>query len=166
MIKWLSIFLQTAVSAIRSRRDLAFENLLLRQQLVVMKQTHSQLSIFPADRQFWVFTSRLWPNWRGALHIVKPDTVIATRPPWQNPYVERVIGSIRRERLNHTNILRERHLRRVIGNYVRYYNNARTHLSLDKDAPVGRSVHPPEVGSIVSKSHCGGLHHKYLRAAA
>jgi len=305
-----------------------------------MKQTQSRPSISPADRQFWVLASRLWPKWRGALHIVKPDTVIrwhrkgfrrcwsrksrpkgrpqvdveirklirrmssanplwgaprihgeilklglvvseatvsrymvkhrrppsqswrtflenhaadivaidfltvptatfrvlfvlvilshdrrkilytnatehptaawtaqqileaiglddvpqyllhdrdaiygalfsrrvtsvglsevstAPRSPWQNPYVERVIGSIRRECLDHTIILGERHLRRVTGNYVRYYNKARTHLSLDKDAPDGRPVQPPGVGSIVSTSHCGGLHHEYLRSAA
>lgn len=76
MTKWLSVFLQSAVSAIRSRRDLAFENLLLRQQLAVMKQTQSRPSISQADRQFWAFASRLWPNWRDALLIVKPDTVI------------------------------------------------------------------------------------------
>jgi transposase InsO family protein len=94
------------------------------------------------------------------------EVATAPRSPWQNPYVERVIGSIRRECLNHTIILGERHLRRVIGNYVQYYNKARTHLSLDKDAPVGCPVHPPDVGSIVSRSHCGGLHHEYVRAAA
>jgi putative transposase len=94
------------------------------------------------------------------------EVVTAPRSPWQNPYVERVIGSIRRECLNHTIILGERHLRRVIGNYVGYYNRVRTHLSLDKDAPVRRPVHPPDFGSIVSRSHCGGLHHEYLRAAA
>ena len=90
------------------------------------------------------------------------EVVTARRSPWQNPYVERVIGSIRREGLDHTIILEERHLRRVMGRYVRYYNEARTHLSLDKDAPGGRPVCPPEVGSIVSKPHFAGLHHEYL----
>ena len=94
------------------------------------------------------------------------EVVTAPRSPWQNPYVERVIGSIRRECLNHTIILGERHLRRVVGNYVRYYNGARTHLSLVKDAPVPRPVHLPVLGPVVSRRHCGGLHHEYLRAAA
>ena len=340
MTKWLSLSLHFLNSVIRSRRDLAFENLLLRQQLAVMKRNCSRPPISRADRMFWVFVSRIWANWRDVLHIVRPDTVVrwhrmgfrrywarksrtrgraqvnveiralirrmsvanslwgaprihgeilklglivseatvskymirhrrppsqtwrsflenhaadivaidfltvptatfrilfvmvilshdrrkilhtnatehptaawtgqqvieavglndapkyllrdrdaiygalfnrktasvglneavtAPRSPWQNPYVERVIGSIRRECLNHTIILGERHLRRVIGNYVHYYNNARTHLSLEKDAPSRRSVHRPEAGSIVSRRHCGGVHHEYLRAAA
>ncbi len=94
------------------------------------------------------------------------EVVTAPWSPWQNPYVERVIGSIRRECLDHTIIVGERHLRRVVGNYVQYYNKARTHLSLDKDAPAYRQTHLPEIGSIRSKPHCGGLHHEYLRAAA
>ncbi len=340
MTKWLSIFLQSLISVFQSRRDLAFENLLLRQQLAVMKQSCQRPSLSPADRRFWALASRVWPKWRDALHIVQPDTVIrwhreafrrywthkskrkgrpqldadirmlirqmcqanplwgaprihgellklginiseatvskymtrdrrppaqswrsflenhakdivamdfltvptatfrvlfvlvilshdrrkilhtnatehptaawtarqlleaigtddvpryllrdrdaiygalfrrqvasiglnevvtAPRSPWQNPYVERVIGSIRRECLNHTIILGERHLRRVVGNYVRYYNGARTHLSLVKDAPVPRPVHLPVLGPVVSRRHCGGLHHEYLRAAA
>ena len=94
------------------------------------------------------------------------EVTTAPRSPWQNPYVERVIGSIRRECLDHTIILGERHLRRVVGNFVRYYNKTRTHLSLEKHGPAMRAVHPPNRGPIVSKEHCGGLHHEYLRAAA
>ena len=94
------------------------------------------------------------------------EVVTAPRSPWQNPYVERVIGSIRRECLDHTIIVGERHLRRVVRNYVRYYNGVRTHLSLEKDAPAHRRTYLPEVGSVRSRPHCGGLHHEYLRAAA
>ncbi len=103
---------------------------------------------------------------RKILHTNVTEVVTAPRSPWQNPYVERVIGSIRRECLNHTIIVGERHLRRVVRNYAHYYNCVRTHLSLGKDAPEHRATHPPEVGSVTSKSHCGGLHHEYLRAAA
>lgn len=340
MTKWPSIFVHSLVSALQSHRDLAFENLILRQQLAVMKRSCSRPSISRSDRQFWVLVSRVWSKWRDTLFIVKPETVIhwhkkgfrrywtrksrrkgrpqldaeirklirrmsvanplsgapgihgellklglnvseatvskymtrnrrppsrswrtflanhasdivaidfltvptatfrvlfvlvvlghdrrkilhtnvtehptaswtarqvleaigldnvptyllrdrdaiygrafsqrmasvgltevvtAPRSPWQNPYVERVIGSIRRECLDHTIIVGERHLRRVVRNYVEYYNGVRTHLSLDKDAPAHRPTHPPEVGSIKSKPHCGGLHHEYLRAAA
>jgi len=340
MTKWPSIILHSLISLFWTRRDLAFENLLLRQQLAVMKQEGLRPRLPDADRRFWVFASRIWPKGQDALHIVRPDTVVrwqrdrfrrhwarksrcrgrpriepsvralirrmcranslwgaprihgelsklgvnvseatvskymirdkrppsqtwrsflenhakdiiavdfltvptatfrvlfvlvilshdrrkilhtntaehptaiwtarqlleaigtddlptyllhdrdaifgavfkcqaasaglrevitAPRSPWQNPYVEGVIGSMRRECLDHTIILGERHLRRVVGNYVRYYNKARTHLSLEKDAPATRAVHPPELGSIVSKDHCGGLHHEYLRAAA
>ncbi len=94
------------------------------------------------------------------------EVVTAPRSPWQNPYAERVIGSIRRECLDHTIILGERHLRRIVRNYVNYYNNVRTHLSLVKDAPDGRPVQTPKLGKIVSRRYCGGLHHEYFRMAA
>ena len=76
MTKWLSILLNSLTSLVRTRRDLAFENLLLRQQLAVLKEkgVRPQLSTF--DRSFWVLVSKVWPSWRDALHIVKPATVI------------------------------------------------------------------------------------------
>jgi len=340
MTKWLSILLHSLISFFRTHRDLAFENLLLRQQLAVMKKAGSRPRISGSDRRFWIYVSGIWPRWRDALHIVQPDTVVrwhrnrfrrhwarrsrnrgrpriepsvralirrmcranplwgaprihgellklgisvseatvskymirnerppsqtwrsflenyakdivavdfltvptatfrvlfvliilshhrrkilhtnatehptavwtarqlleaigaddvptyvlhdrdaifgtvfkrqaasaglrevitAPRSPWQNAHVERVIGSMRRECVDHTIILGERHLRRVVRNYVRYYNSVRTHLSLEKDAPVTRAVHPPGLGVIVSRKRCGGLHHEYLRAAA
>jgi len=324
----------------RTRRNLAFENLLLRQQLAVLKSKDVRPQLTRADRFFWVFSSRVWSHWQDVLHIVRPETVIrwhrdgfrrywalkcrkrgrppidpkvrglirrmcaanplwgaprihgelrklginvseaavskymirfptppsqtwrtflenhgtdifaidfltvptatfrvlfvlvilshdrrkivhtnatehptaawtarqvleaigiddtpkfllrdndaiygkmfrqkvallglvevttALRSPWQNPYVERVIGSIRRECLNHTIIIGERHLRRVVANYVRYYNRARTHLSLEKDSPDPRPVHNMRRGRIVWRRHCGGLHHEYRREAA
>ncbi len=101
---------------------------------------------------------------RRVASVVINEVITAPLSPWQNPYVERVIGSIRRECLNYTIIIGERHLRRIVGNYVRYYNQARTHLSLNKDSPFGRPVVSKEVGSIVSRPHCGGLHHEYSRA--
>jgi len=340
MTKWLQIILQSLISSVRSRRDLAFENLLLRQQLAAMKHRQPRPKLSKADRIFWVLFSKFWPNWRDALHIVTPETVVrwhrrgfryywtwksrrsgrpkvdpairdlirrmcranplwgaprihgellklgldvseatvskymirdrrprsqtwrtflenhakdlvaidfftvptatfrvlfvlvilshdrrrilhfnatehptaawtarqllevcgmddapryllrdrdaiygntfrrqvtglgieevltAPRSPWQNPYVERVIGSIRRECLDHTIILGERHLRRVVRNYVNYYNTLRTHLSLSKDAPTGRSIQSPQRGSVIERPHVGGLHHEYFRKAA
>ena len=88
----------------------------------------------------------------------------APRSPWQNPYVERVIGSIRRECLDHVILFNERHLRRVLRAYVAYYQRSRTHLSLRKDAPAGRAVVP--VGRVVARPEVGGLHHRYERHAA
>lgn len=85
--------------------------------------------------------------------------------PWQSPYVERIIGSIRRECLNHVIIFSERHLRRQLKSYTTYYHQARTHLSLDKQCPVPRSVQDPDQGNIVAIPHLGGLHHEYRRAA-
>lgn len=89
------------------------------------------------------------------------DRPTAPRSPWQNAYVERIIGSIRRECLDHMIILGARHLRHVMGAYIDYYNNARTHLSLAKDAPNRRTIQ--SFGIIQSIPNLGGLHHRYVR---
>jgi putative transposase len=92
--------------------------------------------------------------------------LIAARSPWQNCYVERMIGSLRRECLNHIVVINERHLRWILKRYIRYYLNSRTHLSLEKDAPEPREIQPPELGKIVQLPELGGLHHRYERRAA
>ena len=79
---------------------------------------------------------------------------------------ERVIGSIRRECLDHVVVIGERHLLRILSKYVDYYNETRTHLSLSKDTPESRSVQPPSQGRVVEVRRVGGLHHEYLRGAA
>ncbi len=89
------------------------------------------------------------------------DRPTALRLPWQNPYVERLIGSIRRECLDHLFIFGEAHLRRVLRVYSDYYNRSRTHLSLNKDTPLARPI--LREGRIQSISHLGGLHHSYVR---
>jgi putative transposase len=94
------------------------------------------------------------------------EVITAPHSPWQNPFAERLIGSIRRECLNHVLVLGERHLRRILGRYFDYYHRARTHLSLDKDAPDVRAVEFPEAGRIVEIPQVGGLHHRYVRWAA
>ena len=95
------------------------------------------------------------------------DTVrTAPRSPWQNTYVERVIGSIRRECLNHVIVFNEAGLRQVLAQYVVYYMRARTHLALAKDSPVPRPVHARSRGRIVATPEVGGLHHRYERVAA
>jgi putative transposase len=91
---------------------------------------------------------------------------IAPRSPWQNPYVERVIGSIRRECLDHIVVLNERHLKRILRSYVAYYHQWRPHRSLEMDPPDGRSIHRPEMGEVIEFSSVDGLHHIYLRKAA
>src|SRR5713101_6362348 len=95
-------------------------------------------------------------------------TEVITSPvsPWQNPYAERLIGSIRRECLDHVIVLGERHLRRVLARYTAYYHETRTHLSLEKDAPSPRRVQAPMEGRVVAFSEVGGLHHRYERRAA
>ena len=89
----------------------------------------------------------------------------APRSPWQNAYVERVIGSIRRECLDHV-IVVEVGLRRVLASYVAYYTRSRTHLALAKDCPVPRPVQRAWAGRIVATPEVGGLHHRYERVAA
>src|SRR6266850_122873 len=121
------------------------------------------------------------PTWRTFLHNdmscaagidflrrlgCEEEVVGAPRSPWQNPFVERVIGSIRRDLLDHLIVLGEGHARRLLRRYAEYYNSTRTHLSLAKDSPDGRAVSGPEHGPlIVSRPILGGLHHRYQRAA-
>ena len=90
----------------------------------------------------------------------------APRSPWQNPYVERVIGSIRRDCLDHVIVLNERHLRRLLHTYVAYYHRSRTHLALGKDTPDPRPVSAADAGPVVARPEVGGLHHRYERRAA
>jgi len=94
------------------------------------------------------------------------EVLTAPHSPWQNPFAERLIGSIRRECLNHVVVLGERHLRRILSAYLQYYHRARTHLSLDKDAPGGRPIEPPQRGVIIPIREVGGLHYRYVRRAA
>jgi transposase InsO family protein len=94
------------------------------------------------------------------------EVKIAPHSPWQNPYCERVIGSIRREFLDNVIVLNEAHLRRLLRSYVNYYNSWRVHRSLDMDAPDLRLVQPPELGEVKKIPEVGGLHHHYERLAA
>ena len=89
------------------------------------------------------------------------DKPIAPGSPWQNGFAERLIGSIRRECVDHVVVLGEAHLRRILTKYAAYYNELRTHRSLDKDAPIHRAIQ--HVGRIVSVPVLGGLHHHYCR---
>jgi putative transposase len=99
-------------------------------------------------------------------HMGIAEVLIAPRSPWQNPYVERVIGSIRRELLDQVIVLNERHLTRLLQSYVGYYHGYRTHRALDMDTPVTRPVQPPELGRVWEVPEVGGMHHHYERIAA
>src|SRR5688572_15399879 len=90
----------------------------------------------------------------------------APRSPWQRAYVERLIGSIRRECLDHVIVFNEAALRRTLCFYADYYHRSRTHLSLGKDAPEPRALQSPEMGRVVSVPQVGGLHNRYERRAA
>lgn len=94
------------------------------------------------------------------------QVVIARQAPWQNPYVERLIGSICREVLDHVIVLGEGHLRRGLESYFAYYHRSRMRLSLKKDRPEPRPVQPPELGRVVEIEEVNGLHHRYGRRAA
>jgi transposase InsO family protein len=97
--------------------------------------------------------------WRSARSSTAP------RAPWQNPLVERLIGSIRRECLDHVLILNEAHLRRLLSGYIAYYNTTRPHQALDNHCPRPREVEPPALGRVVAIPQVGGLHHRYTRVA-
>jgi putative transposase len=99
-------------------------------------------------------------------HMGIEEVVIAPRSPWQNPYVERLVGSIRRDCLDHVIVLHERHLRRLLIEYFHYYHHWRTHRALGMDCPVPRPVQRSEVGSIREVPEVGGFHHQYERRAA
>ena len=106
-------------------------------------------------------------RYRSRVHSLGiEEVVIAPRSPWQSPFVERLIGSIRRECLNHVIVFNERHLKRLLKAYLVYYHTARTHLSLGKQPPMPRAVQPPELGEVIAFPHFGGLHHEYLRHAS
>ena len=94
------------------------------------------------------------------------EVLTAPQSPWQNPYAERLIGSIRRECLDHVIVFNESSLRRLLNRYFTYYLRSRTHLALDKDSPESRPVQPPELGAVVELAEVGGLHHRYERRAA
>jgi transposase InsO family protein len=94
------------------------------------------------------------------------EALSAPRPPWQRAYLERVIGTIRRECLDHVIVFNEVALYRHVKSFVAYYHESRTHLSLAKDTPEPRPVQPAELGRIIAIPRAGGLHHRYERRAA
>src|SRR6266567_3920049 len=94
------------------------------------------------------------------------EVLSALASPWQRAYVERLIGSVRGDCLDHVIVLGEGHLRKILKTYLEYYHRSRTHLALSKDAPEPRTVQPPGMGEIVELPQVGGLHHRYVRRAA
>jgi hypothetical protein len=93
------------------------------------------------------------------------EVLIAPHSPWQNPFVERLIGSIRRGCLDHVLVTNEAHLPRVLREHFAYYHDSRPHQSLEGNAPRPREIEPPSPGRIVAEPQVGGLHHRYRRAA-
>jgi putative transposase len=93
------------------------------------------------------------------------EVLTAPRSPWQSPFVERLIGSLRRECLDQVIVLNELHLHRIASEYFRYYHTARAHLSLGRNAPVPRAIESVAKDRVVSEPMVGGLHHRYRRVA-
>ena len=187
----LKLILRLLHSVFRTRQTLILENGALHHQIEVLQRNSRQPTLLWRDRAFWDILSTIWPGWRSSLYIVQPEGVVrdrdgiygsdfehrvasmgieqirtAERSPWQNPYVERVIGSIRRECLDYVIIFNQRHLRRVLCDYLDYYHRSRTHLGLEKDCPVTRPAEPIDAGDIQTEPIFGGLHHRYSRKAA
>lgn len=98
-------------------------------------------------------------------HLGIEEIIVALRSPWQNRFAERVIGSIRRECLDHLIVFNEAHLRRIPTSYFTYFHESRTDLLLDRNAPVPRTVESPSCGRVIAIPQVGGLHHRYTRAA-
>src|SRR3989442_1380923 len=192
-------------------RQLALENLALRQQLAVYKRTVNRPRLQRSDRLLWVWLSRVWPAWRRALVSIDFFTVPTARlrvlfvfvvvahdrrrvlhfnvtehptAAWTAQQIvdafpddsapscllrdrDSVYGHVfRRECLNHVLVLGERHLRRTLARYFAYYHRARTHLSLDKDAPHGRPIERPELGRVIPIRELRRIQHRYVRQAA
>jgi hypothetical protein len=143
-------------------KQVVLENAARRQQLAVFKRNVPRPKLNNQDRLFWVGLRLIWQDWKSGIQQVP----ISARSPWQNCYAERVIGSIRRECLNHVIVINERHLRRILKSYFGYYHRSRTHLALDKDAPESGPVQDLQAGRITQIREVGGLHHRFERRAA
>ena len=96
-------------------------------------------------------------------HMHINEVITAPRSPWQNPYVERFIGSIRRDCLDHVIVLNQKHLKQILTSYFEYYHNDRTHCGLDKDTPLARPLQhrPDNCAKVIELPRVGGLHHRY-----
>ena len=94
------------------------------------------------------------------------EVMTAPHSPWQSPYMERLIGSIRSECLNRVIVFNETHLRGILKSYIKYYHRSRTHLSLAESAPMPRAKQPPDLEAVIEIAEVGGLHHRRERRAA
>jgi len=149
-----------------------------RREVLHFNVTDHPTSVWVAQQMMEAFADRVAPRYlvrdrdgvygcefRRRLESMGIQEVLtAPQSPWQNGYAERLIGSIRRECLNHVVILNARHLKKTLAAYFRYYHRSRTHLGLGKQCPIERQV--MNTGVIVERPELGGLHHRYERVAA
>ena len=161
MLSQLFAVLNTVLSLFKSQRQLALENLALRQQLVEAFPFDTAPRYLLRDRDgVYGETVRRRIN---SLNI--EDVITAPRSPWQNPFCERIIGSIRRECLDHVIVLNEAQLRRILNSFIDYYHASRPHQSLGRNAPTPRDSERRSRGQVIAVPQVGGLHHRYSRAA-
>src|SRR3989454_374976 len=150
-----------------------------RRRIIHLNVTEHPTATWTAQQMIEAFPDDAAPRWllrdRDAIYgdpfrrrvasMGIGEVISSPSSPWQNPHAERLIGSIRRECLDHMIVLGERHLRRLLTTYLTYYHGARTHLALEKDAPTTRRVQTPTEGPVVAFPEVGGLHHRYERRA-
>ena len=159
MTDLFKLILGILASRFKARATLEAENLVLRQQVnVLRRRTPKRPHLNNTDRFLFVWLYRWFPSVLEAVAIVRPETIIR----WHRAgFAERLIGSIRRECLDHMIVFGAADLRRILTAYAAYYNEARTHRSLSKDAPIHRAIQ--RFGAITSQSVLGRLHHHYCR---
>jgi hypothetical protein len=191
MLALLLSLLATLRSVLRVRAELALENLALCQQLATLHRSTPRPRLRPTDRAFWLLLSRIWSRWTDTLVVVKPDTVVrwhraGFRLFWRWKSRSRTLaeGDISTEVKQLIRRMAEANLTwgapKIHGELLKlglvvcersvsrfaYCHRVRTHLSLGKDAPEPRQVHPPSMGEIVEYPKVGGLHRRYERLAA
>ena len=169
MLNLLFALLTLLRSSFKTRLALQLEIVALRHQLGILQSSSERKRPWSSSPYFLLrdrdpiygktFRQRV-------TEMGTKEVLIAPRGPWQSPYVERLIGFIRRECLNHFIVFNESALRRILRSYFDYYQCSRTHLALAKDAPEPRTAQPPESGNVVALPLLGGLHHRYERRAA
>jgi transposase InsO family protein len=151
-----------------------------RRRIVHVNVTERPTAVWTAQQMIEAFPGDTAPRWllrdrdaifgdafrRRVSGMGVAEVLSSPSSPWQNPYAERLIGSIRRECLDHVIVVGERHLRRILSDYLTYYHGSRTHLSLEKDAPTPRRAQAISDGAVVEFPEVGGLHHRYERYAA
>ena len=151
-----------------------------RRRVVHVNVTEHPTAAWTAQQVVDAFPENLAPRWllrdrdriysEAFRHRVAglgiAEVVSSPMSPWQSPYIERLIGSIRRECLDHVIVLNQTHLRRTLARYIAYYQSSRTHLALAKDSPTPRHVQAVADGHVIAFPEVGGLHHRYERRAA
>jgi putative transposase len=166
MFAIVSALLRYLLSCLRPKHELALENLALRRQIAVLNRLAHKPRLQGKDllRDRDLIYGLVFVRRVEGMGI--NQKLISPRSPWQNPYVERLVGSIRGECLNRVVVFNERQMRHVLESYFEYYHEVRSHRGLSHDSPIPRPVELPERGDVIEIPLVGGLHHHQLREAA